>query len=96
MYTQLDPRHGMQPHLPRILNREVYYKGQIVIEQGAEGYHAFYIEKGRVEVLVHDGMHQVRVSELGPGEIFGEMALIEQEARSATIRALTDNPCFGA
>lgn len=90
MYTELDPRCDMQPHLPRILNRQIYYRGQTIIEQGAEGFHAYYIEKGRVEILVHDGPHEVKIAELGDGEIFGEMALIEHEIRSATVRAIKD------
>lgn len=78
----------MQPHLPRILSRDVYYPGQTIIEQNSAGHRAFYIEKGRVEVVVHDGPHEVRVAELGAGEIFGEMALIEHRERSAAVRAL--------
>src|SRR5687768_11718883 len=88
MYTELDPRRDMQPHLPRILSRDVYYPGQTIIEQNSAGHRAFYIETGRVEVVVRDGAHAVRVAELGPGEIFGEMALIEHRERSAAVRAL--------
>jgi CRP-like cAMP-binding protein len=90
MYSELDPRNDMQPHLPRVLNRNVYYKDQTIIEQGSDGNRAFYIEKGQVEILVRDGTHTVRVGLLGPGEIFGEMALIEHETRSATVRAVQD------
>lgn len=89
-YSDLDPRNSMQPHLPRVLNRDVYYKGSTIIEQGSGGHRAFYIEKGEVEILVRDGHHSVRVGILGAGEIFGEMALIEHDCRSATVRALTD------
>lgn len=74
----------------RVLNREVFYKGKNIIEQGEDGYRAYYIERGRVEVLIKDGAHLLKVAELGPGDIFGEMALINNEPRSATIRALDD------
>ncbi len=90
MYTDLDPRCDMQPHLPRLLNRDVYYKGDIIIQQGSTGINAYYIEQGRVEILVREGPHEVKIAELGPGEIFGEMALIEHETRSAAVRAITD------
>lgn len=90
MYTDLDPRQSMQPHLPRVLNREVYYKGQTIVEQGAQAFHAYYIEKGSVEIVVREGPHMVRVCTLGTGEIFGEMALIEHRGRSATVRATED------
>lgn len=90
MYPELDPRQDMQPHLPRILNRELYYKGQTIIEQGSGGFNAYYIEKGRVEVIAREGRHRIKLCELGPGEIFGEMALIEQQERSAAVIALAD------
>lgn len=89
-YSDLDPRNGLQPHLPRVLNRDVYYKGQSIIEQGADGNRAFYIEKGAVEIVVREGHHEIRVGLLGPGEIFGEMALIGHEQRSATARAVEE------
>ena len=75
--TALDPRSGMPAHMPRLLTREVFYKGQTIIEQDVSGNRAFYIERGMVEVLVRDGPYMVRVAVLGAGEIFGEMALIE-------------------
>lgn len=88
MYTELDPRHDMQPHLPRILTRDVYYPGQTIIEQGSAAHRAFYIEKGRVEVTVREDAYTMRVAELGPGEIFGEMALLGNHERTAAVRAL--------
>lgn len=89
-HSDLDPRKSIPGHMPRVLNRDVYYAGAVIIEQGSDGNRAFYIEKGEVEILVRDGHHTIRVGILGPGEIFGEMALIEHEQRSATVRALTD------
>lgn len=88
--SDLDPRSGMPAHMPRILTREVFYKGQTIIEQDVSGNRAFYIERGLVEVLVKDGPYMVRVAVLGAGEIFGEMALIEHRDRSAIVRALQD------
>lgn len=90
MYTDLDPRNDLQPHLPRVLNRSVYYRGQTIIEQGGTGNRAFYIETGEVEIILRDGPHEVRLGTVGPGEIFGEMALIEHDERSATVRATRD------
>ncbi len=86
----LDPRKGMDASNRRVLNREVYYKGQTIIEQGSEGYRAYYIERGHVEILIKDSHHQLKIAEMGPGDIFGEMALITREPRSATVRALDD------
>ncbi len=60
--------------------------GEDVIRQGDDGHRFFVIDEGRVEVLV-DG---TRVREEGPGEFFGEIALLHDVPRTATVRALQD------
>ena len=54
----------------------------------------FFIEAGHVSVLVplRSGAHQ-RIASLGPGMEFGEMALLGQTARSASVYADTDVRC---
>ncbi len=85
-----DPRSSMDNSNRRVLSREVYYKGQTIIEQGSEGYRAYFIERGKVEILIKDGSHQLKVAEMNAGDLFGEMALITNEPRSATVRAVQD------
>jgi len=47
------------------------------------------LEEGRLEVLAHhEGRGEVRIGVLEQGAIFGEMAIVEREVRSATVRAL--------
>jgi CRP/FNR family transcriptional regulator, cyclic AMP receptor protein len=53
--------------------------------QGQFGYEFFVIEEGRAEVL-RDG---VAIAELGPGDFFGELALLETDRRTATVVART-------
>jgi CRP/FNR family cyclic AMP-dependent transcriptional regulator len=86
----LDPRKSMDHTNRRVLSREVRYKGQDIIHQGDDGYRAYYIERGRVEVLIKDGAHELRIAEMGAGNIFGEMALITRGPRTATVRALEE------
>ncbi len=86
-----DPRSSMDNSNRRVLSREVYYKGQTIIEQGSEGFRAYFIERGKVEILIKDGGHQLKVAEMGAGDLFGEMALITNEPRSATVRAVEDS-----
>lgn len=88
--SDLDPRKGMDARNQRVLSREVYYAGQTIVRQGDEGYRAYYIERGRVEILVREGPHALKVSEMKAGDIFGEMALITREARSASAIALEE------
>jgi CRP/FNR family transcriptional regulator, cyclic AMP receptor protein len=63
-----------------------YAAGAVIAEEGEAGRTFFVIESGEVTVSVHGR----DVGRLGPGEAFGEMALIDKSARSATVKADTD------
>jgi len=69
---------------------KTYASGDIVFSQGDEGDCAYIIETGRVEVFVVDREVETPITTLGPGEIFGEMAVIDVGKRSASVRALED------
>jgi CRP/FNR family transcriptional regulator, cyclic AMP receptor protein len=63
-----------------------YKAGQTIIETGTTGQSMFVVVEGEVEVRVGDK----RIDVVGPGSIFGEMALIDDTPRSATVIAETD------
>ena len=66
-------------------------KGTSIINQGEQGDALFIIEDGRCEVVVEESPgHQIVIAFLGPGDFFGEMALISEETRTASVRALED------
>ena len=60
--------------------------GKHLVEQGAFPHEFMLIESGTAEV-VHDGN---RIADLGPGDFFGEMALLEEHRRTATVTASSD------
>ena len=66
--------------------------GDTIIRQGESGDHYFIIEEGRCEVLreLAEASSPTRLAELGPGESFGEEALLTDSERNATVRMLTD------
>jgi len=65
--------------------------GGVVLEQGAGGAGFFVVAEGEAEVTV-DG-NPVRT--IGPGDYFGEIALLTGSDRTATVTALTDMRCYG-
>lgn len=47
----------------------------------------YIVQEGQVEVFVEKEGQEIRLELLGEGEIIGEMAIFENEVRSATVRA---------
>ena len=68
------------------LHRMTYRAGEIIFKEGDVGDCAYLIEEGRVEVSVSN----TQKSQIHKGELFGEIALIDQQPRTATVRALVD------
>jgi len=85
------PAHPVQLNLGggRGATQAHYEPGEIVFDEGDTGDSLYMILAGEVEVLKRfDGQAQV-VRTLGPGEYFGEMALLGRHPRSAGTRALS-------
>ncbi|MFC1533471.1 cyclic nucleotide-binding domain-containing protein [Thermodesulfobacteriota bacterium] len=61
--------------------------GDTVIEEGAKGTSAFVIMSGTAKVFKGIGTREITMATLREGQVFGEMGLIEDRPRSATIRA---------
>lgn len=73
-----------------ILERRFVPEGTLIMKQGEEGNCAYLIQSGVVKVYTeHDGK-RVDLARLGSGQIFGEMALIFDEKRSASVVAKED------
>jgi CRP-like cAMP-binding protein len=69
------------------LTTEVSFaKGAVLTKQGDPGDECFVIADGRVDVSI-DG---TSFAELGPGQIVGEMSLLDHGPRTATVTAKTD------
>lgn len=74
--------------LVRVLRPRFAQPGDIILRKGDEGDSMFIIASGEVEVEFGGGREPVL---LGPGQFFGELALIERTTRTATVRA--DDEC---
>jgi len=69
--------------------------GEIIVRQGEKGTSLFLMARGVVAVIMAEpGRQPKRVASLHAGEFFGEMALLTQEPRSATVQAITGCQLF--
>ena len=68
----------------------VYQDGEIIIRQGEPGNCMYVIQEGEVEVFIEDQGREIHLAVLGEGELIGEMAIFENEVRSASVRALKE------
>ena len=59
--------------------------GKVLVREGDFSYEFMAIEEGEAEVSRHDE----HVADLGPGDFFGEMGLLEKTLRNATVTAKT-------
>jgi CRP-like cAMP-binding protein len=73
------------------MKERTFNAGDTVTEEGRSGAGFFVIADGEAEVTAH-GQHR---RDLGPGDHFGEVALITDTDRTATIRAKTELHCYG-
>lgn len=64
----------------------LFKAGSVIFREGDEARDLFVIKSGQVRIQIGNRT----VTELGPDSIFGEMALIDNEPRSATATAVTD------
>ena len=70
------------------LDREVFAAGEQIFKEGDAGDCAYLIEKGAVEVIVAEQGAERVIRLMGKGEMFGEVALIDHQPRTATVRAV--------
>jgi CRP/FNR family cyclic AMP-dependent transcriptional regulator len=77
----------MVPSTPKRSVVELYGRdfpvGAVIFEEGDPGSRLYVIQSGMVRIVKRNGPRQVTLAQLGPGEFFGEMALLDHQPRSA-------------
>lgn len=89
LFSDLDENERKQ--IANSMKQRTFSAGQEIAVEGESGVGFFVIEDGTAKVTVHG--EQVRT--LGAGDYFGEVALITQGPRSATVTAETDLKTYG-
>jgi CRP-like cAMP-binding protein len=73
------------------MRRRAFATGDDIVSQGEGGVGFFFVETGTLAVTLGGN----RVATLGPGDHFGEVALLSGAERTATVTAETDAVCWG-
>ncbi|HEY8773024.1 MAG TPA: cyclic nucleotide-binding domain-containing protein [Gaiellaceae bacterium] len=75
----------------RLFKERRFAEGETVIQEGSGGAAFFVIDSGEAKVVVGGE----ETASLKPGDYFGEIALIDEGTRSATITATSELVCYG-
>ncbi len=76
--------------MPQMIFSKKYTTGEEIFRMGDHGSNAYFIESGNVEVSITRDGEKIVIAELGVGELFGEMSMIDDAPRSATVTATED------
>lgn len=78
----------------KLLRRETYPAGRVIFRRGDEGHYAYLVQSGLVEVWKETLEDEVQVlAQVGPGGVFGEMALLRNANRAASVTAVEHTVC---
>ena len=88
IFDELD--HGDLETLSKLLITEHFQANQVVFSEGDWGDKFYIIEKGKLSVSQSINGKQVELSRRGPGEYVGEIALLQDGIRTATISTLEE------
>ncbi|WP_374686480.1 cyclic nucleotide-binding domain-containing protein, partial [Promineifilum sp.] len=69
--------------------------GEVLFEEGSMGDMAYVIRTGEVEIIKISQKREILLAMRGPGEVFGEIALVFDSPRTATVRARTATDLVG-
>lgn len=89
LFGDLNKRELSQ--IARLFKLRKFPAGETVIKEGSGGGTFYVIESGEATVSLRGAPR----AKLGPGDHFGEIALIDEGARTATITALSELVCYG-
>jgi NADH:ubiquinone reductase (H+-translocating) len=90
-FVLLFPPDFVQMRLVRetSISRQHFEAGETVFFQGDLGDNVYVIQSGECDILRETNGEQVHIATLGPGDYFGEMAVLDDVSRNATVRART-------
>ena len=98
--STVDVREALRSFLPGLVEEDLdelaqvavarsFPPGAVICREGEPGEVAYFVVQGRVEVVKRlDDESERYLHDVGPGELFGEMAILGEEVRTATVRTV--------
>lgn len=76
--------------LEQSMRERLFRREATIVRQGEPGASLFILAEGALDVVLERECEEISLDRLAPGDVFGEMALLTGQPRSATVRAATD------
>jgi len=96
-FTSVDILSKMTPdelaHFEERISRRKFQPGSVVFEQGSAGEELFLVISGHASAYLKNDSANIRLATFGPGTIFGELAILDSQPRSASIVSDDDLEC---
>lgn len=87
--------HGVEPKaldsIAKSFKERTFAAGDVIAQEGSQGIGFFVVETGTARA----SHGELEIAKLGPGSSFGEVALVDEGTRSATVIAETELKCWG-
>jgi CRP/FNR family transcriptional regulator, cyclic AMP receptor protein len=93
VFESLTPRELSK--IAAIVHRRQYQPGEYVVRQNDPGLGMYVIERGEVNVMLEEEETTKQLTTLKEGDFFGEIALLDESPRSATVIARTESALIG-
>jgi CRP-like cAMP-binding protein len=91
LFAELQPKQIRS--LAKWTTTRSFNPGQAIVTEGQSGLGLYCIQSGRVKVTQKTATGERDVREMGPGEVFGELALLDNSPRAATVTATEPTTC---
>lgn len=85
LFSTLSPRELKT--VDGLLHERNYLKDEVIFDQGDEGQALYIVQSGMVLICRQGQPSEGRIAQLGPGRLFGELALLDDSPRAAQARA---------
>jgi CRP/FNR family cyclic AMP-dependent transcriptional regulator len=70
-----------------LLHERRYQEGEVIFDEGEEGHAIYFVFEGEVTICRQGQPENGRIAEVGPGDFFGDLALLDNSPRAAQARA---------